>query len=202
MLRGVDEIIAFWFGNATESPEALAQRNTLWFGSGRDFDHEVRARFETTVELAATGACGHWTEEPRGLLALILLFDQFPRNIHRGTREAFAHDEAALRLCRESIERGLDRRLSPLERIFVYMPLQHVEDPGGQALSVKLTEALLDECPSAQREYFVSSHRYAVDHHDVITRFGRFPHRNAVLGRENTADEREYLQGGGSRFGQ
>jgi uncharacterized protein (DUF924 family) len=202
MLSGVDEIIDFWFSDAADSSEALAQRNALWFGSGRDFDHEVRARFEATIELATTGACNHWEEEPRGLLALILLFDQFTRNIHRGTREAFAHDEAALRLCRESIERGFDRQLPALERIFLYMPLQHVEDPEGQALSVKLTEALLDECPAAQREYFEASHRYAEDHHDVIARFGRFPHRNEVLGRESTAEEREYLQGGGSRFGQ
>ncbi len=202
MLSGVDEIIDFWFSDAADSSEALAQRNALWFGSGRDFDHEVRARFEATIELATTGACNHWEEEPRGLLALILLFDQFTRNIHRGTREAFAHDEAALRLCRESIDRGFDRQLPALERIFLYMPLQHVEDPEGQALSVKLTEGLLDECPAAQREYFEASHRYAEDHHDVIARFGRFPHRNEVLGRESTAEEREYLQGGGSRFGQ
>ncbi len=202
MLSGVDEIIDFWFSDAADSSEALAQRNALWFGSGRDFDHEVRARFEATIELATTGACNHWEEEPRGLLALILLFDQFTRNIHRGTREAFARDEAALRLCRESIERGFDRQLPALERIFLYMPLQHVEDPEGQALSVKLTEALLEECPAAQHEYFEASHRYAEDHHDVIARFGRFPHRNEVLGRESTAEEREYLQGGGSRFGQ
>ncbi len=202
MLSGVDEIIDFWFSDAADSSEALAQRNALWFGSGRDFDHEVRARFEATIELATTGACNHWEEEPRGLLALILLFDQFTRNIHRGTREAFAHDEAALRLCRESIERGFDLQLPALERIFLYMPLQHVEDPEAQALSVKLTEGLLDECPAAQREYFEASHRYAEDHHDVIARFGRFPHRNEVLGRASTAEEREYLQGGGSRFGQ
>jgi uncharacterized protein (DUF924 family) len=202
MLSGVDEIIAFWFGDAADSAEALAQRNALWFGGGRELDHEVRARFETTIELAATGACGHWAEKPRGLLALILLFDQFPRNIHRGTRQAFEHDEVALRLCREGIVRSLDRQLSPLERIFVYMPLQHAEDSADQALSVKLSKSLLDECPAAQREYFESSHRYAVDHHDIIARFRRFPHRNTVLGRESTAEEREHLQGSPSPFGQ
>jgi uncharacterized protein (DUF924 family) len=202
MLCGIDEIIAFWFGNAADSTEALAQRNAVWFGSGRDFDHEVRARFETTVELAATGACDHWAEEPRGLLALVILFDQFPRNIHRGTRQAFDHDEVALRYCREGIERGLDRQLSHLERHFVYMPLRHVEDAGGQALSVDLTQSLLDECPAAQREYFEACLGYAVGHRDIIARFGRFPHRNAVLGRESTAEEREYLEGSSSAFGQ
>lgn len=202
MLAGVDEILDFWFADAAESADALRRRNSVWFGSDREFDHEVRQRFETTVELADTGACSHWEEEPRSLLALILLFDQFPRNIHRGTPRVFDYDEKALELSLRGIGAGADRALTALERVFFYMPLQHVESLDLQTRSVELTAALIDEGPESMREFLDQSHGHAVSHRDIVARFGRFPHRNAVLGRATTETERAFLDAGASRYGQ
>ncbi|MDX1512394.1 MAG: DUF924 family protein [Gammaproteobacteria bacterium] len=202
MLAGVDEILSFWFAGAKESAEALRRQNAVWFGSDRDFDHEVRARFETTLELADTGACDHWTGEPRSHLALILLFDQFPRNIHRGTAQAFAYDDKALGLSLDGIDAGADQALDLLERVFFYMPLQHVESLEVQSRSVELNAALAEQAPEPLRDYMSEVLGYAVSHRDIIAQFGRFPHRNAVLGRDSTAEEQAYLDGGAARFGQ
>lgn len=202
MLAGVDEILDFWFADAEESADALRRRNAVWFGSDRGFDHEVRQRFETTVELADTGACSHWEEVPRSLLALILLFDQFPRNIHRGTPRAFAYDGKALELSLRGIDAGADRALTALERVFFYMPLQHVESLDLQTRSVELTAALIDEGPGSMREFLDQSHGHAVSHRDIVAQFGRFPHRNAVLGRVTTEAERAFLDAGTARYGQ
>ena len=162
----------------------------------------MRQRFETTLELADTGACDHWQSDSRSLLALILLLDQFPRNIHRGTPRAFSYDEKALNASLRGIEEGADRALGAVERVFFYMPLQHVESLDLQARSVELTALLVDEGPDHAREFLEQSHGYAVSHRDIIARFGRFPHRNAVLGRASTEEERAFLESGASRFGQ
>lgn len=202
MLAGVEEILDFWFADAADSPQALKRRNQTWFSLDREFDHEVRSRFEVTLELASTGACGHWEKEPRSLLALILLFDQFPRNMHRGTAQAFSYDDSGLRLCRMGIDRQMDRPLGPVERVFFYMPLQHAEEPQAQALSVELSAALLEQAVEAFRPFLEKTHRYAIAHRDIIARFGRFPHRNAVLGRDSTDAEKAYLEDGATSFGQ
>ncbi len=202
MLAGVDEILNFWFSDAADSANALRRQNAVWFGVDREFDHEVRQRFETTLELADTGACAHWESEPRSLLALILMFDQFPRNIHRGTPQAFDYDSKALDLSVRGVDAGVDRKLTALERVFFYMPLQHVESLNLQQRSVELNAALMDEGPPALRDYLAEAHGYAVSHRDLIARFGRFPHRNAVLARESTEEEVAFLEAGGARFGQ
>lgn len=202
MLAGIEEILEFWFADALQSVDALVHRNKIWFGADREFDHEVRSRFETTLELADTGACDHWAQEARGLLALILLFDQFPRNIHRGTAQAFAYDDKGERLARAGVNGAMGKALSPVERVFLYMPLQHVEDLVAQDLSVELFAALAANGPGELKPYLQVTHRFAVDHRDIIARFGRFPHRNAVLGRESTDAERAYLDGAGANFGQ
>ena len=199
MLAGVDEILSFWFDDAADSANALRRRNAVWFGVDRQFDHEVRQRFETTLELADTGACAHWESEPRSLLALILLFDQFPRNIHRGTPQAFDYDGKALELSVRGVDAGVDRELTPLERVFFYMPLQHVESLKLQQRSVELNSALVGEGPQELRDYLAEAHGYAVSHRDIIARFGRFPHRNAVLARESTKEEKAYLETGAAR---
>jgi len=202
MLAGVDEILDFWFADAAESADARRRRNAVWFGDNREFDHQVRARFETTLELADTGACAHWIDESRSLLALIILFDQFPRNIYRGTPQAFAYDDKALNLSLQGIDAGADRALAPLERVFFYMPLQHVESLDVQTRSVELNAVLMDEAPETLRDYLAESHGYAVSHRDIIARFGRFPHRNGVLGRPSTEAEKAFLNAGAPRFGQ
>lgn len=202
MLAGVDEILNFWFADAAESVDALRRRYAVWFGVDREFDHEVRQRFETTLELAETGACDHWEGDARSLLALILLFDQVPRNIHRGTSRAFAYDDRALKLSLRGIGGGVDQELAALERVFFYMPLQHVEALDLQTRSVELHAALVHEGPESLRGFLDQSLNHAVRHRDIIAQFGRFPHRNAVLGRASSEAEQAFLDAGTSRYGQ
>lgn len=171
-----------------------------WFESDPAFDEAVRRRFgadlERVDELSVLEA------EPRGALALVLLTDQFPRNIHRGTPRAFAFDEHARSVTRRAIEAGHEPVLRPIERVFLYMPLEHAEDLELQNESVQRFRALADAVPAQLRETFASFAGYAENHREVIARFGRFPHRNAVLGRESSAAERAYLEGGGASWGQ
>ena len=159
-------------------------------------------RFGKLLASGAAAECQSWKATPRGRLALILLFDQFPRNVYRGTAKAFSFDQRALELTRSGIDAGLDRSLAALERMFFYMPLQHAEASDVQDSSVALFEALALSCPPEQRPYFQWSLGFAREHRDLIARFGRFPHRNRVLERESTAEETAYLQGGGKTFGQ
>ena len=196
------DVLSFWFDDATRSPEALRRRGTVWFRADPEFDRECAARFASSVEDAAGGVLGGWEGTPQGRLALVLLLDQMPRNIHRGSPAAFTHDEQAAAHCISGIESGQDRPLHPVERVFLYMPLQHAEDLGLQRRSIERFEALAAEADDAWREYFGENARYAHEHHDIIERFGRFPHRNRILGRESTREELDYLAGGAPTFGQ
>ena len=148
------------------------------------------------------GALDGWAGTPPGRLALVVLLDQMPRNIHRGSPGAFAHDAEAAAHCVAGIDSGQDRSLHPVERIFLYMPLQHAEDRGLQRRSVEQFESLAAEADEAWRDYFAENVRYARLHHDIVERFGRFPHRNRILGRESTEEERRYLADGAPTFGQ
>ncbi len=196
------DVLSFWFDDATRSPEALRRRGTVWFRADPGFDRECTARFASSVEDAAGGVLGGWEGTPQGRLALVLLLDQMPRNIHRGSPAAFMHDEQAAAHCVAGIESGQDRPLHPVERVFLYMPLQHAEDLGLQRRSIERFEALAAEADDAWREYFGENARYAHEHHDIVERFGRFPHRNRILGRESTREELDYLAGGAPTFGQ
>jgi uncharacterized protein (DUF924 family) len=193
----------FWLGFDHEDPAALEQRWRRWFANDPDFDAQISARFGRLVPAAASGALASWHGASRDRLALILLLDQFPRNLFRGTREAFAHDADALALTREGVARGQDRALSPLERVFFYMPLQHAESRVAQRESVRLFDALRKEpAPARLAAALDEAARYARMHADIIARFDRFPHRNRLLGRPSTAAERAYLDGGAPTFGQ
>ncbi len=196
------EVLAFWFqGRAFDAP-GLDARMKVWFGSDDVFDAEVRQRFAPDIDLAARGEYREWISHPRGRLALILVLDQFPRNVARGTAGAFAHDGKALALTLDGIRNGLDRGLAPIERAFFYMPLQHAENLRVQALGGKAFRALAERVDETRRETFQTMAEFAELHHDIIERFGRFPHRNAVLGREATAEEQAYLGNGAPDFGQ
>jgi uncharacterized protein (DUF924 family) len=197
-----EEIIEFWLGDAASSVEALEARNRVWFSADPELDAEIRLRFGGLLAKEASGVYESWQETPRGRLALIILFDQFPRNVHRGTAKAFAFDEKALALTRSGIDAGLDRPLGVLDRMFFYMPLQHAERSDAQDRSVTQFEALTVSCPPAQRPYFEQSLKFAREHRDLIARFGRFPHRNRILERDSTAGEIAYLEAGGKTFGQ
>lgn len=178
-----EDVLSFWFG-----------ARDRWFRKSAQTDALIRTRFGADVQAALAGALDHWADSPRGALALVLLLDQFTRNVYRDTPRAFAGDAQALALARRLVERGDDRRLGPYERWFAYMPFEHAESIEAQRESVRLFEALAEETGLA--EPLVWARR----HHEVIARFGRFPHRNPILGRASSAEELEFLQQPGSRF--
>ena len=196
------DVTTFWFRDATRSPEALERRGAVWFGAEPAFDCECATRFAVSLEDAARGALDDWTGTPQGRLALVILLDQMPRNIHRGSPAAFAHDVQAAAHCIAGIESGQDRSLHPVERVFLYMPLQHAEDLGLQRRSVERFESLAAEVDDAWRDRFTENAHYARLHRDIVERFGRFPHRNRVLGRESTEEELSYLADDAPTFGQ
>ena len=182
------EILMFWFGDPP-----LVER-AVWFRKDPAFDATIRDRFGATIAAARAGAFGEWCHDPRGALARVVVLDQFTRNVYRGTPDAFSGDERALATADDAIARGFDQRLEPYERWFLYMPFVHSEDRAMQDRAVALFTALAAETgldsplPWTQR------------HAEVIRRFGRFPHRNAILGRASTPEEIEYLATPGSTF--
>jgi uncharacterized protein (DUF924 family) len=182
------EVLAFWFG-----PPPLATR-PAWFRKDPAFDDQIRARFGARVDAAIDGGLPA-PDGAEAVLARLILLDQFPRNLFRGHARAFAGDPAARALALGLIDRGGERALHPLQRWFVYLPLEHAEDLALQDRSCALFAALAAEVPG-----FDSALDYAERHRDVIRRFGRFPHRNAALGRASTADELVYLATPGSGF--
>lgn len=182
------QILDFWFG-APDSGGYGKPRET-WFKADDAFDADIKQRFEGPLEAAAAGTHDGFAVTPEGALALTILLDQFPRNIYRGTARAFAFDPKALALARQALAAGYDQAVAPFQRTFLYLPFEHSESLADQERSVALFEALGDE----------NSLDYAVRHRDIIVRFGRFPHRNAILGRESTAEELIFLEQPGSSF--
>jgi uncharacterized protein (DUF924 family) len=194
----------FWFGAAPLTAATLEARMSFWFGAtGAQPDEEIRARFGALVERAAAGELASWADGSRGRLSLILLLDQFPRNIFRGTARAFAYDDQALALTLSGMQSAADGALDVVERLFFYMPLEHAESLEAQDESVAACRRLLGEVPGELQPAFERTLRSAEDHRSIIERFGRFPHRNRVLGRTSTEAEGEWLrEGGGAGFGQ
>lgn len=172
-------IIAFW----------SAAGPNHWFAKDEAFDADIRTRFLRAHEAAARGELWAWEAYADGALALILLLDQFPRNLYRGSAHAFATDGAALCVAERAIVRGVDAARTDALRLFFYLPLMHAENLAAQIRCVALIEAL--------GESFGENIKFAVEHRDIIARFGRFPHRNHLLGRATTPEERAYLDGGG-----
>ncbi len=203
-LPGTGDILAFWFAGLADSedPAALGERYRLWFGADADFDRECQTRFTSTIEHALAGGLDTWAATPRGRLALVLVLDQLTRNVFRGTARAFAGDARALALTSEAIDDGHDRALTSIERVFLYMPLQHAEDREVQRRAVEVFGHLAATASASLRPMLDSTTDFAREHRAIVERFGRFPHRNPVLGRSPTAAEREYLDGGGKRYGQ
>ena len=200
-MNEVDDILDFWLGACGAEGALDPEKRRMWFGDGRKYDGEIRTRFGTLHERAAGDELGEtWAGTARGRIALIVLLDQFSRHIHRGSGSAFAQDPAAQRIATDGIERGLDRDLIPAARSFFYLPLEHAEDITLQRLSVERFGRLCDEVAAPWRKDYDGFLDYARHHHDIIERFGRFPHRNAVLGRQSTAEELEFLKLPGSSF--
>lgn len=189
----IESILTFWFKEQALSAPQIDRRMDVWFGEDETFDREIIEQFSDEVEQASNGELDHWASQPRGRLALILLLDQFRRNIHRGTADAFSRDKLALKLCVEGAMEKKDEGLTPIQRVFFYMPLQHAESRKVQSKSVALFNRLAEAVSPTYRETFLTIAQFAELHHDIIEQFGRFPHRNRLLGRENTAAENEYL---------
>ena len=199
------EVRRFWFGRLPLKPEGVAERLALWFGDAEEeqrADELIRSRFGALVARAAAGELAAWADSPRRRLSLILLLDQFPRHVYRGTERAFATDGQALALTVSGMQSAADAALTPVERIFFYMPLQHAEVSDAQDESVAAYRRLLNEAPAELGSMFASSLAAAEEHRSILARFGRFPHRNRALGRASTAEEAEYLGQSGKTFGQ
>ena len=186
-------VLDFWFLPAGAPGHNAPRRE--WFRKDAAFDAEIRSRFGPLIDAALDGGLRDWDAHPQGALARILLLDQFTRNAFRDTPQAFAGDALALAAARALVGAGSDRALAPIERWFAYLPFEHAEDPAMQAQSVALFQQQHEETGA-----FAETLDYACRHRDVIARFGRFPHRNAILGRASTPEEAEFLKQPGSRF--
>lgn len=198
----IDELLDFWFDDAERSPEHAERRDKVWFESAPEFDREITARYAPLYERAAAGELEAWRRSETGSLALILVLDQLPRNMFRGTARAFATDALAVEVALELIDAARDQALRPLQQLFAYMPLQHAEDSKIQSLSIRVNRQLLAQVDPPWRPLFETYFRYAELHADIIARFGRFPHRNRALGRPSSAAEVAYLEAGAESFGQ
>nr|WP_205346590.1 DUF924 family protein [Stutzerimonas stutzeri] len=193
-------MLHWWFGQGSSATEIAAEKQRLWFGYRPQQDAEARERFGALVEQALNGDLQDWAELPEGWLALVLLLDQLPRMIHRNTPRAFAGDERAQQLVRDGIAHGGDMLLSPIQRVFIYLVLEHAENLAVQDLAVAHFTALRDIAAEHEQALFRDFLDYAERHREVISRFGRFPHRNAILGRDSSDAEQSFLQQPGSSF--
>ncbi len=185
------EVLDFWFGR--EGEPGYGEFREVWFRKDPEFDQLIRSRFEPLYEEAAAGELDGWKEEARSCLALVILLDQFPRNMYRGDPRAYATDYKAQEIAEYAVERALDRELPPFQRGFLYMPFMHSENLEHQRRSVELFRGLEGVAGA-------DSARYAVGHMKIIERFGRFPHRNEILGRQTTPEEAEFLTQPASSF--
>ncbi len=196
-----EAILDFWFGVNADA-ESVDARKQRWFVVSASTDRDIEQRFGDLLDTAIAGRLDHWRNTARGMLALIILLDQFSRNMFRGTARAFAQDTMALQLASEAIVNGLDRDLDEVERGFLYMPFQHAEDRDVQDRSVALYRELNTQAREAFRKVTDNFFRYAEEHRTIVAQFGRFPHRNASLGREATPAEAAFLSADTRTYGQ
>lgn len=185
------EVLRFWFGDGppyADRPE--------WFRKSDDFDREIERRFAPLIDAALQDGLQAWAAAPPTALARVILLDQFTRNVYRNTPKAFAGDPLALAAAQAMVATQQDQALAPVQRVFVYLPFEHAEDLPAQDVSVQLFGALAQAAPDAGTGWLDYAHR----HREIVARFGRFPHRNAILGRASTAEEADFLRQPGSSF--
>jgi uncharacterized protein (DUF924 family) len=187
------EILQFWFGTRQAGEPVNEERSRFWFKGDSSTDADIKAKFAGLVQRAREGKLKEWEDSPEGCLALILLHDQFSRHIYRGSPEAFTHDTQALRLCLRGIDRGWDRQFDIPERVFFYFPMVHAEDLQVQKKGLEFFIRLAQDVSEVHWDFIDEVLNHAIEHHEVIERFGRFPKRNTILGRESTTDEIAYL---------
>jgi len=195
-----DEILVFWFGKNQEDLQIIHEKSSLWWGKDKAIDAQISMRFGSLLKKSKSSELDNWKNSPETLLAKIVLTDQFSRNIHRDTPNAFSQDVLALELCTQGIISGMDKKLRPIQRVFFYMPLEHSEAIECQNRSVELFEKLQLEVDDKLKEKFQGYVEFAEHHRNIILQFGRFPHRNRILKRESNPGEIEFLQLPNSSF--
>lgn len=201
MIETPQSVLGYWIGDAKDSAAAMAAQNKLWFVKSFATDTEIAERYVDTMAVLASGLALDWAKDgPHGRLAAIIALDQFSRNVFRDMPDAFANDALALRLCKQGLEAGADKTLSEVKRQFFYLPLEHSEAAADQDMSITMYETLLADARPEFKEGMASALDYARQHKAVIDQFGRYPHRNAILQRPSTPEERTYLDQPGSGF--
>ena len=200
MTEDILTIRQFWFGDHPDDSVVARQQLGLWWSKKPAVDRQIRERFESTLLAAGNKQLSNWETTAQGVLALVILHDQFPRNMYRGTPRSFAFDAQARRFCRLGLQPDFYRTLRPIERSFLHLPLTHSELLADQEQAVALDAALVDQVPASHKECFAGYLSSAVRHRDIIARFGRFPHRNRILQRPSTPEEQLFLQQPGSSF--
>jgi len=193
------EILDFWFGNLKSETDYPPDKARMWFSGTDEVNELIRSRFSDDLEKASAGHYDHWRRTPDECLALILILDQFTRNLKSGA-EAFAQDSKALALALEAVSKEFDSAFYPLQKCFFYMPLEHSEDIEMQRKSLTLFTRLAESAPPAIEFPLAVMMDYAKRHHGIIARFGRFPHRNTMLGRKSTPEETAFLKTPGASF--
>ena len=195
------DVLDFWFGDGLQRDWPSNDHQALWFGGGAEQDGRIRHRFGALVDSAVAGGLADWERKPPTRLALLIVLDQFSRNVYRGQARAFAGDARAQQLVLAALAEGGDKALARVGRVFLYMPLMHAEDLTLQERCVACFTALHANSPHPLRQTLAGNLHFAIEHRDTIQRFGRFPHRNAALGRASSAEEEAFLKDG-PRYGQ
>ena len=195
-----EPVLQFWFGDYVTDKEIIANQGSLWWKKDNALDDGIHRQFGEIHTAIVSGALDSWKAEAKGMLAMIIVLDQFSRNMFRDSGQAFAQDSMALSLTREGMESGMDKALIWSQRVFFYMPLMHAESLKIQELSVKTFRELTEDVPGDEQDLAYGHVDYAIKHWEVIKRFGRFPHRNEVLDRQSTEEEIVFLQKPGSSF--
>ena len=200
-------VLEFWFGkgnidnNSCASAQEIAkQQSKLWWGKDPSVDNDIRQQFEPTLKALITGHYTSWLKTPQGQLAAIIVLDQFSRNMYRSNAHAFSQDSLALHWALEGIRQGNDKKLTPLQRVFFYLPLEHCEQLNMQKLAIEKFQQLAESAPASFADLAKGFVDYAHQHHAVIARFGRFPHRNVLLNRQSSPEEAKYLAQPGAGF--
>lgn len=199
MMNEYQQVLDFWLGDAATSPEHANQQKKLWYRSSKQIDIEIRERFADLHKRAAAGELDHWQQSPEGSLALVIVLDQFSRHLYRGEPGAFAYDDLALEVARNCPE---PKSLPLIARAFLLHPFEHAEDPEAQQESVQQFEQLLADADEPWQGMMADFLTHAKEHAGIVLKFGRFPHRNPILGRQNTPEEDTYLTSSGKTFGQ
>lgn len=194
------EVLEFWFGTLDESGFADEAHKRRWFMKDDAFDEEIRSRFLSVYEAIASGEHEDWRDDARGALAYVIVLDQFSRNMFRGSGRMYAEDARAVAATKDAIARGLDHDLGPAERTFLYMPLMHSEALVDQESCIRHFEHLCGELEGDAAKAIANNVDYAIRHRDIVARFGRFPHRNALVNRSTTDEEAAFLEEPGSSF--